>query len=118
MTEKDTRMREDLLKAGRNKKIYLAAGLGLFGLGVALFVFFFVRRDLPALLLGCIAFVWGALLVNQALRTRDIEDMIEARIAETEGETETQEREPGEPANGAGPESGDALGEEGEPGEP
>jgi len=86
MPETDTKIQEDLRKARRNKVIYLVAGLGLFGVGAVLFVIFIAGREVPSLLMGCVAFIWGALLVNQALRSRDIEDMIEEGIARSGGE--------------------------------
>ena len=86
MPEKDTDIQEDLRKARRNKVIYMVAGLGLFGTGVALFVIFIAGREVPSLLMGCVAFIWGALLVYQALRSRDMENMIEERIARSGGE--------------------------------
>lgn len=86
MQETDTEIQEDLRKARRNKVIYLVAGLGLFGTGVALFVIFITGREVPSLLMGCVAFIWGALLVNQALRSREIEDMIEEGLARSGGD--------------------------------
>lgn len=121
MQETDTEIQEDLRKARRNKVIYLVAGLGLFGVGVLLLVIFITGREVPSLLMGFVAFIWGALLVNQALRSRDIEDMIEEGLARSGGDAGA-----GEPGNQAESDSMDPLpaGEEappdegGGPGEP
>ena len=86
MAENDSGINEDQRKARRNKVIYLVAGLGLFGVGAVLFVIFIAGREVPSLLMGFVALIWGALLVNQALRSRDIEDMIEEGIARSRGE--------------------------------
>lgn len=82
--EKRETIPKDLKRVSRNKYIYLVAGLVMFALGVALFVYFIVGRNVPALLLGCVGFVWGALLLNQALRSRDLEDLIDTRLREME----------------------------------
>jgi len=117
MKERDPEIHEDLRKARRNKTIYLVAGLGIFGVGAALFVIFIVGRVVPALLTGCVAFIWGALMVNQALRSRDARDLTPERIARSVGDAGAEE--PVGQAVDALPDEGEAPREEGGgPGEP
>ncbi len=73
-------MKEELRKARIFKVIYLLAGLGLFVLGVSLLVMLIIRRDLPALFLAIGGFIFGALMMNQALRQREREDTLEAQL--------------------------------------
>lgn len=72
---------EDLRKTKLQKILFLFGGLGLFALAIALFVTFMFRREVPALILACVALIFGALLLNQSMRTREIEDMISARLS-------------------------------------
>jgi len=73
-------MQEDLRKARRWKIFCLVASVILFALGTALIVMLIVRHELAALFLGAVALIFAALMMNQALRSRDLEDHIESRI--------------------------------------
>ncbi|MBU1672033.1 MAG: hypothetical protein KKF41_07735 [Actinobacteria bacterium] len=80
-------MSEELRRARIYKVIYLLAALGLFALGVSLLVMLIIRRDLPALFLAMGGFIFGALMMNQALRQRERQDTLEAQL-ETSDEPE------------------------------
>lgn len=100
-------MQKDLAKARRNKVLFLLGGIALFVVGVALIVLYLAHRELPSLLLGLVSFVWGAILLTQSLKVRDIEELIETRIAqcpvpEDEGEAEAADAEETESTEGAG----------------
>jgi hypothetical protein len=104
MARAEESLKEELRKARIFKVIYLLAGLGLFVLGVSLLVMLIIRRDLPALFLAIGGFIFGALMMNQALRQREREDTLEAQL-----ESLSSARD--EPAPGGrvpdGPEEGD-----------
>jgi len=87
LTEKE--MREDLRKVRIRKYLYLGGGLGILGLGLALFVIFIVNRDLPALILAAIGLFWSIMLLYHYMRTRDLEGRIRSKSegAGSEGES-------------------------------
>lgn len=106
-------IQEDLRKVSQRKVIYLCSGIGLFAIGAALMITFMIRRELPALLLCVVALIWGALLLNQALRTRDLQDTLTERLEDRAGEAGAQApavtagdkgtcEEPGKPGGGGG----------------
>ena len=76
----------DLRKARVRKFVYFGAGIGLFCLGMALLVMFLLKRpfDWGALVLAIIGSFWGAIMLNQAMRAREIEDLIRARLEDLE----------------------------------
>lgn len=76
---------EDLRKVKLQKLLFLFGGLGLFALAIALFINFMVRREVPGLILACVALIFGALLLNQSMRTREIEDMISEKLESIPG---------------------------------
>jgi hypothetical protein len=107
-------MLADLRKARIRKFIYFFAGIGLFVLGVALLAAFAVRRrDWGALILGVIGFVWGAIMLNQARHTRDIEEMIRQKLEELEAAGAPQDSGASEPAGAGAPGGQTALAGEG-----
>lgn len=107
---------EDLKKARRRKIYFLLGGLVLFAIGVALLIAFMFRRDWKAAILGVVAFIWGALLLNQSMRERELED--ETRESMSGGET-TDECEALEPTEDIPSTHGErGTGEGGGPGEP
>jgi hypothetical protein len=83
MVEPDEMVR-DLHREKIYAVVYLLGGVGLFGVGVALVVIFGVRKDIPALILGIVAFIWSVLLVVQSRKTRKLVKVIEARAAEAD----------------------------------
>jgi hypothetical protein len=105
---------EDCGKVRRRKIIYLAAGLGMFALGSVLFVLFIFQRSVPEMLLGAVAFIWGAILVNQALRCRDIEDNINVRLERMAAGEESPEEGASVPGGADSPPSGSSGGVESE----
>lgn len=73
-------MREDLRKVRRTGTICFYGAIGTFVLGVALIILFLIKEQVPSLLLGIAGFVWAAVLLNQFLKSREMEDRISAMI--------------------------------------
>jgi len=85
---------EDLARVKLRRIIYMAGGIGMLVLCVGLLVLYFTRHELPALLLGTVAFIWAVLLVYQSFKTREIIIMIEHHLAAAEAEGEHAEEMP------------------------
>jgi hypothetical protein len=95
-------MRAELKKARFRKFIYFGAGIGLFCLGVALFITFLVRKphDIPAVILAVVAAIFGALMINQAMRSRETEDELTAKLEDLEDPEDGNDTGP-EPGGGS-----------------
>jgi len=80
-------------KAGKNKFVYLGAGIGLFVLSVLLVVLFVVRRtgqmhltrDWGALVLGIVGILFAVIMFYQSANMRRVEESLGEALAE-EGE--------------------------------
>jgi len=83
----------DLKKVARSKTLFAVSGFFLFVLAVVLLVLFVTSRELSSILLCIASFIFGALLLNQALRSRELEDMIEKRLCYLKGLEEERKDE-------------------------
>ncbi|MBN2168568.1 MAG: hypothetical protein JW738_04935 [Actinobacteria bacterium] len=71
---------KEINKARKWKAFFLVFAAGLFVVGSALVVLFVTRNEIPALLLGIVAFIWSAVMINQLLKTNNLIGLINARI--------------------------------------
>jgi hypothetical protein len=121
MPVSESEMREDVRKVRIRKHIYFLGGLGILGLGVALVVIFFIRREWPALLLAGVGAFWSVTLFYQAFRTRGLERLIRVSLEEHPGAVVPPELEgalEGVDAEAGSESRGDVPAEGGVPGEP
>lgn len=74
--------REDLRKTRARRIIYTLLGAGLVVIGIVLVVLYLDGREMPTLVLGIASFFWAAMILFQAVKTRDLEVLILARVEE------------------------------------
>jgi hypothetical protein len=80
-------MLADLKKVRIRRYVYFGAAIVLALLAIALVVAYFVRlpgHDIAAIILATVAVIFGAIMVNQGLRTRKLEALISLRLAESD----------------------------------
>lgn len=76
---------KEIEKTKKWRLFFMIFCIGLFIAGVVLIIIFAFGNDIPTLLMGIVALVWSAVLLNQFLKSREILEMMTERLNRAEG---------------------------------